>query len=191
VNRTWLGWTDEATDMARTLWLDGVSASQIAKRLGRTRNAVIGKMGRMGLVTKGGAVRQAPAAPKVIAPKEPPRPKPRPALQARALPAIAIAKPEPRSPSFASVGAETPRILAELERGMCRFPLDDPGPGQMEHTLFCADGVAGEDARYCAHHAGVCFQPRKEKKKAPRGTVATSAGPKGDPFELFPAREAA
>ena len=53
------GWSDDRVTILSKLWLDGLSASQIAKRLGGvTRNAVIGKVHRFGL---GG--RQAPKAP--------------------------------------------------------------------------------------------------------------------------------
>ena len=45
-----MGWTDERVEVLKKLWLDGLSASQIAKQLGGvTRNAVIGKVHRLGL----------------------------------------------------------------------------------------------------------------------------------------------
>lgn len=45
-----LSWTDERVTALKKLWLDGLSASQIAKQLGGvTRNAVIGKVHRLGL----------------------------------------------------------------------------------------------------------------------------------------------
>src|SRR5258705_2607541 len=48
--RRQMGWTDERVEMLKRLWLDGLSASQIAKQLGGvTRNAVIGKVHRLGL----------------------------------------------------------------------------------------------------------------------------------------------
>ncbi len=43
-------WNDERVATLRKLWTDGLSASQIAKQLGGvTRNAVIGKVHRLGL----------------------------------------------------------------------------------------------------------------------------------------------
>jgi GcrA cell cycle regulator len=45
-----VGWTEERVETLKKLWLDGLSASQIAKQLGGvTRNAVIGKVHRLGL----------------------------------------------------------------------------------------------------------------------------------------------
>jgi GcrA cell cycle regulator len=46
-----MSWTDERVELLRQLWLDGKSASQISAQLGHgvTRNAVIGKVHRLGL----------------------------------------------------------------------------------------------------------------------------------------------
>ena len=45
-----LTWTDERVDLLKKLWIEGLSASQIATQLGNaTRNAVIGKVHRLGL----------------------------------------------------------------------------------------------------------------------------------------------
>src|SRR5215211_2405368 len=45
-----MSWTDERVEMLKKLWSDGLSASQIAAELGGiTRNAVIGKVHRLGL----------------------------------------------------------------------------------------------------------------------------------------------
>ena len=45
-----MSWTDERVERLSKLWADGLSASQIAAELGNvTRNAVIGKVHRLGL----------------------------------------------------------------------------------------------------------------------------------------------
>ena len=45
-----MAWTDERVELLKKLWAEGLSASQIAGRLGgATRNAVIGKVHRLGL----------------------------------------------------------------------------------------------------------------------------------------------
>ena len=57
-----MAWSDERVAVLKKMWLDGNSASEIAKELGNiTRNAVIGKVHRLGLsnretnVSKAGA----------------------------------------------------------------------------------------------------------------------------------------
>src|ERR1700756_665596 len=67
-----MGWTDERVELLKKLWQDGLSASQIAKQLGGvTRNAVIGKVHRLGL--SGRAAPSKPARTLFKAPR-PPRP---------------------------------------------------------------------------------------------------------------------
>ncbi len=45
-----LPWTEERVELLKKLWTDGLSASQIAGQMGGvTRNAVIGKVHRLGL----------------------------------------------------------------------------------------------------------------------------------------------
>jgi len=45
-----MSWTDDRVEILKKMWGEGQSASQIAKELGGvTRNAVIGKVHRLGL----------------------------------------------------------------------------------------------------------------------------------------------
>jgi GcrA cell cycle regulator len=43
------GWTDAEVAQLRNLYTEGLTCSAIAGETGRTRNAVIGKLGRIGL----------------------------------------------------------------------------------------------------------------------------------------------
>src|SRR3954471_21210739 len=86
-----MGWTDERVELLKKLWQDGLSASQIAKQLGGvTRNAVIGKVHRLGL--SGRATPSKPARTVFKAPR-PARPWPVPPPTPRRLadPAAALA----------------------------------------------------------------------------------------------------
>ncbi|MGY6696958.1 MAG: GcrA family cell cycle regulator [Roseinatronobacter sp.] len=50
-----MSWTDERVELLKKMWNEGHSASQIAKELGGvTRNAVIGKVHRLGLSNRAG-----------------------------------------------------------------------------------------------------------------------------------------
>ncbi len=50
-----MSWTDERVELLKKMWTEGQSASQIAKELGGvTRNAVIGKVHRLGLSNRVG-----------------------------------------------------------------------------------------------------------------------------------------
>src|SRR6188768_2675679 len=51
-----MNWTDERVELLRKLWSEGLSASQIAAQLGGvSRNAVIGKVHRLKLSSRGRA----------------------------------------------------------------------------------------------------------------------------------------
>ena len=88
-----MSWTDERVETLKKMWGEGQSASQIAKELGGvTRNAVIGKVHRLGLsnraTTSGAAATTKPAAkekPAVAA-----KPAPKPAIKAKPAPVPAI-----------------------------------------------------------------------------------------------------
>jgi GcrA cell cycle regulator len=84
-----MSWTDERVEKLKELWGEGMSASQIAKQLGGvTRNAVIGKVHRLGLSNR--AAGAAPAADEGAG---------RGAAAAKAAEAPASKKPEPQAAS--------------------------------------------------------------------------------------------
>ena len=87
-----MSWTDERVETLKTMWGEGKSASQIAKELGGvTRNAVIGKVHRLGLSNRTGGAGSAPAA----AATPPPAPAAPPPEPVKPEPKVAEAAPEP------------------------------------------------------------------------------------------------
>ena len=53
-----MAWTEDRVEKLKTMWTDGNSSSQIAKALGGvTRNAVIGKVHRLGLSNRAGSIK--------------------------------------------------------------------------------------------------------------------------------------
>ncbi|WP_328590535.1 GcrA family cell cycle regulator, partial [Frigidibacter oleivorans] len=81
-----MSWTDERVETLKKMWADGQSASQIAKELGGvTRNAVIGKVHRLGLSNRVGGPAGSEAKPEAAAAPaapQPARPEPAPARPA-------------------------------------------------------------------------------------------------------------
>ncbi len=73
-----MSWTDDRVEVLKKMWGEGQSASQIAKELGGvTRNAVIGKVHRLGLSNRTTAGSDAKSEPKAkAAPKVPAKAKP-------------------------------------------------------------------------------------------------------------------
>ncbi|TRW97483.1 GcrA cell cycle regulator [Paracoccus sp. M683] len=94
-----MSWTDERVETLKRMWSEGQSASAIAKELGGvTRNAVIGKVHRLGLSNRNDEAEAAPvkaAAPEPVAAPEPAR-KPAKKVEAKAEPKAE--KPQPSAP---------------------------------------------------------------------------------------------
>ncbi|MDP3173704.1 MAG: GcrA family cell cycle regulator [Phenylobacterium sp.] len=164
-----MGWTDERVDTLKRLWQDGLSASQIAKQLGGvTRNAVIGKVHRLGL--SGRATPSKPARPAF----KPPRAQ-RPAAQAPSQPRR-IAEPvtaqaSAPTPLPVRVIDEAPGSATVLTLGahMCKWPIGDPSS---DNFTFC--GRRQTDGPYCGEHASVAYQPAQSRKRSGPNDLARS-----------------
>ena len=162
-----MAWTEERVEILKKLWTEGHSASQIAKELGGvTRNAVIGKVHRLGL-----SGRTTPSRPV----KRPPRlARPKPRQQATPAPATA-AEPEPAAATARSVREEVEKLaplalengetanVLNLKGSMCKWPIGDPAD---PNFAFCGRRASG--GPYCAEHAKVAFQPARKRERKRR-----------------------
>ncbi len=150
-----MGWTDERVETLKKLWLDGLSASQIAKQLGGvTRNAVIGKVHRLGL--SGRATPSQPQRPTFKAPRAP-----RPAIAAAPAPRRTIEAALPSHLPAPALIAEEPGTATVLTLGahMCKWPIGDPSS---DSFTFCGRRSEREGP-YCGEHARVAYQPQQKK----------------------------
>ena len=141
-------WTDERITLLKALWADGLSAGQIAGELGGiTRNAVIGKVHRLGLVGRAARTPRAASTPRA------PRYVPRPAVrQSGDFPPVA---PEPEPPAVVDdleIPAEQRRTLLQLTPDTCRWPIGEPSTPDF---YFC--GAKPGDGVYCPHHARIAY----------------------------------
>jgi GcrA cell cycle regulator len=181
-----MSWTDERVETLKSMWAEGKSASQIAKELGGvTRNAVIGKVHRLGLSNRVGGpdrpedelaeldppaepglepeeeARPAPAAPPRPSAKEAPPPRPKTPGQ-----------PLPPQPAGSEISAEALANLAEvakkarrlslmqLTERTCKWPIGDPAT---DDFWFCGlPSVPGKP--YCETHVAVAFQPMSARR---------------------------
>jgi GcrA cell cycle regulator len=164
-----MGWTDERVESLKKLWQDGLSASQIAKQLGGvTRNAVIGKVHRLGL--SGRAAPSKPARPVFKAPR-PARPVAAPAAPRRAPePAVAVAaQAQAQTPVHHVDEAPGTATVLTLGAHMCKWPIGDPSS---DDFTFC--GRRQDDGPYCMEHARVAYQPVQTKKRSGANDLARS-----------------
>lgn len=163
-----MGWTDERVELLKKLWQDGLSASQIAKQLGGvTRNAVIGKVHRLGL--SGRAAPSKPARPVFKAPR-PARQAAAPAAPRRiAPPPLAAAAPPPQPPVRYMEEAPGAATVLTLGAHMCKWPIGDPSS---DDFTFC--GRRASEGPYCVEHARIAYQPAQAKKRSGANELARS-----------------
>jgi GcrA cell cycle regulator len=161
-----MSWSEERVALLTELWAAGLSASLIAGRLGGvTRNAVIGKVHRLGFPGRIATTRERKphssksgggAAPGIAPPQSrpvcsihislalkpcgQPHPPPKPLLQI-----VRQADQRPDDPGVR---------LFDLDEGMCRWPKGDP---KDKDFRFCGRGAA-EGQSYCARHARLAFK---------------------------------
>jgi GcrA cell cycle regulator len=144
-----MSWTDERIEQLKSLWTEGLSASHIAKVMGGiSRNAVIGKVHRLGLAGRAVAPRgeriRLPSAPRHI----------------RAhIPEPPIVEEDPvvlDDGTFATV--------LTINDRMCRWPIGDPAENEFH---FCGHKPK-LGSPYCEAHARKAYQPpqlRREKHR--------------------------
>jgi GcrA cell cycle regulator len=180
-----MSWTDDRVEVLKKMWGEGKSASQIAKELGGvTRNAVIGKVHRLGLSNRSGgaspakpaAKEKAPAAkikaaekPKVAA-SDSPAPVSKPHIRPKLV--VTAGQPLPPQPSANEISPEALASVREVEKTAkrlsvmeltertCKWPVGDPAT---EDFWFC--GLPSQTGKpYCEAHVGVAFQPMSARR---------------------------
>jgi GcrA cell cycle regulator len=163
-----MSWTDERVEHLKKLWSDGLSASQIAGELGGiTRNAVIGKVHRLGLSGRA-------KAPSAAAPRQRKQRTPGHVFRAmrtatrgntalaHALPAYEI-EPEPEPVENVIPIGQRCTIL-DLTDAKCHWPIGDPGQSDF---FFCGGKSVGT-MPYCGYHARVAYQPVNDRRRDKR-----------------------
>jgi len=149
-------WTWALTERVKAMWADGKSAGVIAREIGTSRNAVIGKLHRLGLKrpqVKGGTEAQRRAAKDNLRRGKPSR------LVAKAVPQLVKApkayKPPRIVPDERPLALDPgPGIVRFLDRSskQCAWPKwsgDEP----LAEKMCCGQPVEeGRHYPYCAHH---------------------------------------
>ena len=155
-------WTEERVELLQRLWGQGYSASQIANQLqGVTRNAVIGKIHRLGKRPESKAPRVRATgfrAPVARRPQMPVAHGPAPHRAEVHRPEMHRTTPpdwslRPHRPVFL---AEEPGLATSttLAAHMCRWPIGDPDTSEFS---FCGQAQSG-GRPYCEGHARLAYK---------------------------------
>jgi GcrA cell cycle regulator len=153
-----MDWTEELIARLRALWAEGHSTAEIGRRMGISKNAVVGKAHRLELPARPSPIQRSEAAPR-RAGSEVRRPS-RPALP-----------PEPRREGLGEHFAERPaapplRAVQPTPRSSgrsmpCCWPIGEPGsPG----FRFC-DEPAVASKPYCEAHVQLAYVKVRDRRE--------------------------
>lgn len=185
-------WTDDVIDRLRALWLEGHSTAEIGRRLGISKNAVVGKAHRLSLAARPSPIRRAPPGEvvkretvrRVTGPTLPPMSAPPPPLLVEPpapLP-MAVTPPEPLPPEPLPPEPAAPVavLMAAPERPVLRAAPSLRAVGRSSGRLipccwptgepgtrsfrFCdADSLPGKP--YCQAHAALAYVKVRDKRE--------------------------
>jgi GcrA cell cycle regulator len=169
-------WSSERIELLKRHFQAGLSCSQIARELGVTRNAVIGKMNRLGLSRPKDVIAAQQAhrrAARLAQAKGPSTSTPRMWRPKSARPNIfaqhemlasAFGEPQPRAAEvpIADGGGCT---LLELGQEKCRWPVSQAGVADFR---FCGNTPV-KGLPYCMGHARIAYRPSGARRNSAVG----------------------
>lgn len=172
-----MSWTDERVEQLKKMWLDGLSASQIANELGEgiSRNAVIGKVHRLGLSGRVKSPAPATARPRARSEGEPAA-STAPVVHGNLAVAVAARPapaPAPRPAAEEVVVPISERVgIMDLRELMCRWPLGDPTTPEFR---YCGARMQIGLGPYCTYHARIAYQPAMDRRRDRERRAAAAA----------------
>ena len=160
-----VSWDDGRIDLLKKLWSDGLSASQIAAELGGvTRNAVIGKVHRLGLSGRAKTKATATTRQRVKAVAKPQRLQQSVGVRGNlAVVEYVEVRSEPVQQAREDVVIPMSRKISimDLKEGVCRWPIGDP----LQADFVYCGADCGTGRTYCEPHSRLAFQPQSDRRR--------------------------
>ena len=160
-------WAEDTIVRLRALWDEGLSTAEIGRRLGVSKNAVVGKAHRLDLPARPSPIRRDGAgggAPRRSAPRRVAGPT-LPPLSSTG-PMIGTAPMVPHIPAMTPKPPPAPRVVAPAPRPYgrvvtCCWPIGEPGTRSFR---FCDD--ASEPGKpYCSEHAKLAYVKVRDRRE--------------------------
>ena len=169
-------WAEETITRLRELWTEGLSTAEIGRRLGVSKNAVVGKAHRLDLPARPSPIRRDSegAAPRRCPPRRLEGPT-LPPLTSTAAPPPVVAAPPVRVAPVAPVVRPAPPVTAPPPRLQavppvprpygrvvtCCWPIGEPGTRSFR---FC-DDPSEPGKPYCEEHAKLAYVKVRDKRE--------------------------
>ena len=165
-------WAEETIIRLRSLWDEGLSTAEIGRRLGVSKNAVVGKAHRLDLPARPSPIRRdgsGPATPRRSTPRRlagptlPPLSSTSPIAASGGGPVIAphmmALAPKPISvPPLARVAPAAPRPYGRIVT--CCWPIGEPGTRSFR---FC-DAASDPGKPYCSDHVKLAYVKVRDRR---------------------------
>lgn len=158
-----MAWTDKMVEDLKIMWKQGLTTGEIGKRLGVSKNSIVGKVHRLQLDARPSPIKKKEEEPQIteeIQAKEP---------EIKSKPDKKVAEPEvkvvektaPKTISPAPIEKKTNGYvrLTDLDNHTCRWPIGDP---KDENFHFCGKKVRIGQT-YCEEHSALAYvKPTKK-----------------------------
>ena len=144
-------WTDEAIARLRKLWAEGLSTSEIGRRLNISKNAVVGKAHRLSLAPRPSPIRRVAGESPASRPAAPKR------VLGTTLPPLSTAMAGP----MLSLRTMMPAPKYSQRTSPCCWPIGEPGKPSFH---FCNE-TAATGKPYCEEHAALAYVRVRDRRE--------------------------
>lgn len=150
-------WTAKSIGQLRSLWAEGHSTAEIGRRMGVTKNAIVGKAHRLDLPARPSPIRKQESDGVSAAPRR--KPAREAAPTGRTIPPPTPVRAAPQPPTQPAVSALV-RHFPRASLRSCCWPIGEPG--QREFRFCSAEAVQGKP--YCAEHVAVAYVRVRDRR---------------------------
>lgn len=158
-----MAWTDQMVEDLIKMWGEGLTTGEIGKRLGVSKNSIVGKVHRLGLSGRPSPIKKKDGEEGIIVKEPEPKAKPEKNNHKaeKALPQKTEEKCEVKNccNEHLKRSFNHKTSLTDLDNHTCRWPLGDP---KDENFHFCGKKVKIGQT-YCDEHSAVAYVKASKK----------------------------
>ena len=162
-------WNVEAIERLRALWAEGHSTAEIGRRMGVSKNAVVGKAHRLSLPARPSPIRRdvvaaprpAPARRHTLPPLRAALREPLPQMAAPLLRRMDMVMTAPATVAVARPATAAPRPFPRVGVKSCCWPIGEPGTSGF--TFCAAEAMVAKP--YCTEHAAIAYVKVRDRRE--------------------------
>ncbi|MBQ8870944.1 MAG: global cell cycle regulator GcrA-like protein [Alphaproteobacteria bacterium] len=151
-----MAWTEEMIDGLKQMWKEGLTTNEIAKRLGVSKNSIVGKVHRLNLKARPSPIKKKEeiTATEVTETKEE-------VVKQSNTPIKKITVASVNILTTKKTKKDSCLKLTDLDNHTCRWPIGDP---KDDNFCFCGKTIRSGQT-YCEEHAAIAYvKPIKKDK---------------------------